>query len=334
MDRLGQFLELRPLVFGIAYRMTGSVSDAEDIVQESFLRWENTKDETIHSPKAFLSTIATRLSLDTLRKAKNKRETYIGPWLPEPIPTTWDTEEPDMETLDLALLHLLEKLNPIERAVFILRESFDMDYKLISEAVGKSQDNCRQLLKRAKDSLKFGRKKFSPDKETKRKLLHNFLLASSKGQPELLLPFLKEEIVVWSDGGGKVHAARIPIFGRERAASFLIRTAKNPYLKESDLELYFTECNGAESVLVYKKDKPVYLRSFIMDENGIDSIFTVLNEDKMKAFENKRELLERKIIFPLEFFLLFPKSSLQNPVPPVWTKPLLKIVHWAILRKK
>ncbi|TGK34444.1 sigma-70 family RNA polymerase sigma factor [Leptospira gomenensis] len=334
MDRLGQFLEHKSLVFGIAYRMTGSVNDAEDIVQESYLRWEKSGSDEIRSPRAFLSTIATRLSLDTLRKVKNKRETYIGPWLPEPIPTSPEIEEPDPETLDLAFLHLLEKLNPIERAVFILRESFDMDYSLISEAVEKSQENCRQILKRAKDSLKFGRKKFTPDKETKRKLLHNFLLASSKGEPELLLPFLKEEIVVWSDGGGKVHAARIPIFGRKRAASFLIRTSKNAFFKESEVELYFTECNGAESVLVYRKNKPVYLRSFIIDENGISSIYSVLNEEKMKAFENKSELLERKVILPLEFFLLFPKGSARNPTPPLWTKPLLKIVHWAILRKK
>lgn len=312
--------------------MTGSVTDAEDIVQESFLRWEKSGSTEIRSPKAFLSTIATRLSLDTLRKVKNKRETYIGPWLPEPIPTSPEMEEPDPETLDLAFLHLLEKLNPIERAVFILRESFDVDYKIIAEAVGKTQENCRQTLKRAKDSLKSERKKYSPDKETKRKLLHNFLLASAKGQPELLLPFLKEEIVLWSDGGGKVHAARIPLFGKERVASFLIRTSRNPIFIET--EFYYAESNGAESLLVYKDGKPVYLRSFLMDENGIKSIYTMLNDDKLQAFANKRELLDKKIIVPLEFFLLFPKSSLQNPTPPIWTKPLLKLVHWAITRKK
>lgn len=312
--------------------MTGSVTDAEDIVQESFLRWEKSGSTEIRSPKAFLSTIATRLSLDTLRKVKNKRETYIGPWLPEPIPTSPEMEEPDPETLDLAFLHLLEKLNPIERAVFILRESFDVDYKIIAEAVGKTQENCRQTLKRAKDSLKSERKKYSPDKETKRKLLHNFLLASAKGQPELLLPFLKEEIVLWSDGGGKVHAARIPLFGKERVASFLIRTSRNPIFIET--EFYYAECNGAESLLVYKDGKPVYLRSFLMDENGIKSIYTMLNDDKLQAFANKRELLDKKIIVPLEFFLLFPKSSIQNPTPPIWTKPLLKLVHWAITRKK
>ncbi|WP_173662769.1 sigma-70 family RNA polymerase sigma factor [Leptospira tipperaryensis] len=332
MDRLGQFLEHKSLVFGIAYRMTGSVSDAEDIVQESFLRWERSVTENIRSPKAFLSTIATRLSLDTLRKVKNKRETYIGPWLPEPIPTGPETEEPDPETLDLAFLHLLEKLNPIERAVFILRESFDLDYKVISEAVGKTQENCRQTLKRAKDALKSGKKKFSPDKETRRKLLHSFLLASSKGEPELLLPFLKEEIVLWSDGGGKVHAARIPLFGKERIASFLIRTAKNPIF--SNTELFFTETNGSESIIVYHKDKPVYLRSFLMDENGISYIYTMLNDDKFSAYKNKTNLIERGILIPLEFFLLFPKSASTNRQPPVWTKPLLKLVHWAITRKK
>ncbi|MBM9579016.1 sigma-70 family RNA polymerase sigma factor [Leptospira sp. 201903070] len=332
MDRLGHFLEHKSLVFGIAYRMTGSVNDAEDIVQESFLRWERSANEEIRSPKAFLSTIATRLSLDTLRKVKNKRETYIGPWLPEPIPTGPDTEEPDPETLDLAFLHLLEKLNPIERAVFILRESFDLDYKVISEAVGKTQENCRQTLKRAKDALRSERKKFSPDKETRRKLLHNFLLAASKGEPELLVPFLKEEIVLWSDGGGKVHAARVPLFGRERIASFLIRTGKKPLF--SNTELFFTETNGSESVIVYHKDKPVYLRSFLMDQEGISYIYTMLNEDKFSAYKNKSDLIEKGILVPLEFFLLFPKSASSNRQPPIWTKPLLKLVHWAITRKK
>ncbi|PJZ51806.1 RNA polymerase subunit sigma [Leptospira adleri] len=332
LDKLGQFLEHKTLVFGIAYRMTGSVSDAEDIVQESFLRWERSGNENIRSPKAFLSTIATRLSLDMLRKVKNKRETYIGPWLPEPIPTSSDTEEPDPETLDLAFLHLLEKLNPIERAVFILRESFDLDYKLISEAVGKTQDNCRQTLKRAKDSLKSGRKKFSPDKETKRKLLHSFLLAASKGQPELLLPFLKEDIELWSDGGGKVHAARIPLFGKERIASFLIRTSRNRLFSKT--EFFFTETNGSESIIVYHRDRPVYLRSYLMDENGISYIYTMMNEDKFSAYKDKNDLLERGILVPLEFFLLFPKSASANRQPPVWTKPLLKLVHWAISRKK
>ncbi|XDD51099.1 sigma-70 family RNA polymerase sigma factor [Leptospira sp. WS92.C1] len=332
MDRLGQFLEHKPIVFGIAYRMTGSVSDAEDIVQESFLRWEKSASTPIRSAKAFLSTIATRLSLDTLRKAKNKRETYIGPWLPEPVPTSPDIIEPDPATLDLAFLHLLEKLNPIERAVFILRESFDLDYKLISEAVGKTQENCRQALKRAKDSLKSERKKFSPNLETKRKLLHTFLLASSKGQPELLLPFLKEEIVLWSDGGGKVHAARIPLFGKERVAAFLIRTSKNVVFNQT--ELYFTESNGAGSILVYKENKPIYIRSYLMDGNGISSIYTILNDEKLNAYRNKEKLLRKKIIIPLEFFLLFPKTSLNNPTPPVWSKPILKLVRWAIARKK
>lgn len=153
MERLDQFLEHKGLVFGIAYRMTGSFTDAEDIVQETFLRWSNAKEQLIRSPKAFLSTIATRLSLDTIRKTKRKKETYIGPWLPEPIPAN-NEDEIDPDTLDLAFLHLLEKLNPVERAVFLLRESFALDYEIISKSVGKKQDACRQILKRAKENLR------------------------------------------------------------------------------------------------------------------------------------------------------------------------------------
>lgn len=328
-ERLEQFIQHKGLVFGIAYRMTGSVTEAEDIVQEAFLRWENSQEQEIRSPKAFLSTIATRLSLDSLRKTKRKRETYIGPWLPEPLaPDFTEKEEPDPDSLDLAFLHILEKLNPLERAVFLLRETFDLDYSEISKTVGKTEENCRQILKRAKSALKKDRRKYEANPETRRKIFKEFLLASSKGRPELLVPFLKEEIVVWSDGGGKVNAARIPIVGKERVASFMNRVRTNTY--RANLEWYFATINGAESLIGYYENQPVYVQSYIIETEGIWRVMSVLNQDKLQAYRNKEELLEKGAIVPLEFFLLFPNSY--NKPSRKFLTPLAKLVRWALIR--
>ncbi|EQA36678.1 sigma-70 region 2 [Leptospira inadai serovar Lyme str. 10] len=328
MDRLGQFLENKKLVFGIAYRMTGSVVEAEDIVQETFLRWEKSGKTNVRSPKAFLSTVATRLSLDSLRKSKRKRETYIGPWLPEPLsPIPFDQEiQADEETLDLAFLHILEKLNPIERATFLLRESFDLDYSIIADAVGKSPENCRQIFKRAKEALKSDRKRFSADPETRRLHLRNFLLASSKSDPNQLIPFLKEEIVMWSDGGGKVNAARIPILGRERVASVLNRVRRNRLRK--NLRFYFSFVNGAETIVGYHKDQPVFLQNFLIESEGIWRIYSVLNPDKLLAFKDKEKLSKEGSLIPIESFLLFPNSPKASL--PKWISPIAKLVGWVI----
>ncbi len=325
MERLDQFLEHKGLVFGIAYRMTGSFTDAEDIVQEAFLRWSKAKDQLIRSPKAFLSTIATRLSLDTIRKTKRKKETYIGPWLPEPIPTN-NEEEIDPDTLDLAFLHLLEKLNPVERAVFLLRESFALDYEIISKSVGKKQDACRQILKRAKENLHSEKKKFNPSPESKNALIHKFLLASSQGNPELLLPLLREEIVVWSDGGGKIHAARIPITGKPRVAAFLIKTRMHKHYK--NVEYYLTQSNGTNCIIAYQKNQAIALRSFEVEEKGISKIHTILNPEKLAAFKIKQELIDGGKLVPLSLFLLFPKKNFFGKPIPIWAKPLANVIKW------
>ncbi|TGK00196.1 sigma-70 family RNA polymerase sigma factor [Leptospira langatensis] len=327
-EKLDQFIEHKGIVFGIAYRMTGSVTEAEDIVQESFLRWEKAKEISIKSPKAFLSTIAARLSLDSLRKAKRKRETYIGPWLPEPMAPVSSEEEPDSETLDLAFLHILEKLNPIERAVFLLRETFEMEYDSISEVVGKSVENCRQILKRAKEALKTSRRRYEANPETRKKIFRDFLLAASKGKPELLVPFLKEEIVIWSDGGGKVNAARIPIYGQERVSHFLNKVRANPLRHQ--LDFYYTFVNGAESLIGYNGNEPVYFQNFLIEEEGIWKIMNVLNPDKLNSFQNKQELLDKELIFPIENFLLFPNSYHKGV--PKWLNPVVQLVKWVVSR--
>lgn len=326
MDKLGQFLEHKKLLFGIAYRMTGSVVDAEDIVQETFLRWERSSAEKVRSPKAFLSTIATRLSLDNLRKSKRKRETYIGPWLPEPMSPTPQEEflGADEDTLDLAFLHLLEKLNPIERAVFLLRESFSLGYPVIAEAVGKSPENCRQILKRAKTALKSDRRRYLADAEMRRTHLRNFLLATTKGDPSHLIPFFREEIVIWSDGGGKVNAARIPIVGKDRVATFLHRVRKNRLRKK--LRFYFSYVNGAESLIGYSGERPVYFQNFIIEPEGIWRIYIVLNPDKLSVFSDKNKLIREGALVPIESFLLFPNpqtSGFQK-----WMTPVVKLVRW------
>ncbi|TGN19015.1 sigma-70 family RNA polymerase sigma factor [Leptospira idonii] len=327
MEGLKEFLEHKGLIFGIAYRMTGSISDSEDIVQETFLRWQKSLTGKIKSPKAFLCTIATRLSIDSIRKSKRKKETYIGPWLAEPIPDP--QEEVNPESLDLAFLHLMEKLNPVERAVFLLRESFGLDYSLIAKAVSKKEDACRQTLTRAKKTLKSSQKKFVTGQEERRSLMHRFLIASSEGNPEKLIPYLKEEIAIWSDGGGKVHAARIPLFGRLRVAAYLIRT--NELQKGRKLEYYMVQANGSESILAYENGRPIGFRSFQWKDSGLVSMYTVVNPDKLSAFTDKQKLIEENKLYPLELFILFPKRPFFKKPIPVWSKPLVSLVRWTLL---
>jgi RNA polymerase sigma-70 factor, ECF subfamily len=208
----------RPLLFSIAYRMLGSVMDAEDVVQEAFLRWQRAPRAEVRSPKAYLSAVVTRLCIDQLRSARKRREEYVGPWLPEPLPTEPDTAAID-ESLSMAFLILLESLNPTERAVFLLREVFD--YEEISRLVGKSEANCRQIARRARDSIAARRPRFESSPEQEERLLGSFLEASLDGDMESLVSVLSEDVTLWSDGGGKTRAALNPIHGANRVSRFL-----------------------------------------------------------------------------------------------------------------
>lgn len=219
-----RFEAYRPLLFSIAYRMMGSVMEAEDVVQEAYLRFMATNQEQIVSHKAYLSTIVTRLCLDQLKSARMQREQYVGPWLPEPLITEDGPAAvvQSQETITLAFLTLLEKLEPIERAAFLLREVFEYDYSDIAQIVEKSEVNCRQLVSRAKKHLVDNRPRTQTPLELQRRLLMRFMAAVSEGDEESLIQMLSDDIQFWSDGGGKTAAAGKPLFGAKRVASFYL----------------------------------------------------------------------------------------------------------------
>ncbi|MEW1842496.1 RNA polymerase sigma-70 factor [Nonomuraea angiospora] len=218
------FEEHRPMLLGLAYRLLGSMWDAEDIVQEAWLRWQGTDRGEIKEPRAFLVTVVSRLALDQLRSARVRREAYTGPWLPEPVTTAQagplDTAEL-RDTVSYATLHLMERLSPPERAVFVLREAFELPYDEIAEIVGTSAANARQLHRRASVRLAEGRDRFQPSAEDHTRLLKKFMDAAAGGDFAALTELLHEDVVSYNDGGGKVRAALRPILGRRKVVAFL-----------------------------------------------------------------------------------------------------------------
>ena len=225
--RVGDFERHRPLLFSITYRMLGSVADAEDAVQEAYLRWREVFEAEVRSPRSYLSAVVTRLSINRLRSAQAWREQYVGPWMPEPLPPddaadiTAALTELD-ESLSMALLVLLESLNPVERAVFLLREVFDYDYEEISRIVEKSEANCRQIARWARQSVAARRPRFERSPEQEERLTRQSVEACTSGDMKGLVGLLSEDVTLWSDGEGKVAAAPYPIHGPERVARFLL----------------------------------------------------------------------------------------------------------------
>src|ERR1700694_478547 len=230
MNRTETFSEQRSLLFSIAYRMLGSVMDGEDMVQEAFLRWQDAPVEEVRSPKSYLSTVITRLCIDQLRSAKTQREQYIGPWLPEPL-ITEETSDIDehlavADSLSMAFLVMLERLSPLERAVFLLREVFDYPYPEIARLVDKSEANCRQMVHRAREHISAGDRRFEITPEQLEEISARFMKATAEGDMDALIDRLTADVTVWSDGGGKVPAALNPIYGSEKVARFFVRLAQ------------------------------------------------------------------------------------------------------------
>lgn len=281
-NRLEAFNRERKLLFAIAYRMTGSVADSEDLLQEAFLRWQNASEEEITSPQAYLSTIVTRLAIDYLRSAKVRREVYIGPWLPEPLVTgdDWSPFESyeQQESISYAFLVLLESLSPVERAVFLLREVFDYEYSEIAAIVNKSEANCRQLVKRARQHVAEKRARYDVPQERQQEMTSEFITACATGNMDGLLHLLAEDIVVYSDGGGVVQAARNPIYGSQKAARFLFGTMAKA---SQSFAVKVSRINGQPGLLAYMNGQPFL--SLVLDMRGgnIQNIFMVVNPAKL-----------------------------------------------------
>jgi RNA polymerase sigma-70 factor (ECF subfamily) len=284
-DRLSSgvepFDEHRPLLFSIAYRMLGSIMDAEDVLQEAYLRWQRVPEEEVRSPKSYLSAIVTRLSIDHLRSAKARREKYVGPWLPEPLPGPEGTDAATLdESLSMAFLVLLESLSPVERAVFLLREVFDYEYEEIARVVGKSEANCRQISRRARRSVAARRPRFESSPEQEKRLMESFLEACMGGDIEGLLALLSEDVTLWSDGGGKARAALNPISGAQKVARFfsgILRKAP------PGLVVRWAQINGRPGLVGYFQDgRPQSVTTFDIAEGRIRAIRLVVNPDKLE----------------------------------------------------
>ncbi len=278
--------DLRPLLFSIAYRMLGSVSEAEDIVQEAFLRFHKatSEGEEVESAKAFLSTITTRLAIDHLRSARVRRESYVGEWLPEPLvvdersDTARHAEMSD--SLSMAFLQVLETLSPVERAVFLLHDVFDYGYGEIAEMVGKSEVNSRQIATRARQRVKDGTPRFEATAEEGEELAHRFLAALQEGDVEELVEVLTDDVALHGDGGGIAAASPKPVFGRERVARFLGGAFRRA--RELKVTLRYAVVNGQPGGLSYDADGRV-ANAFAFDiaEGGIQTIRSVVNPDKL-----------------------------------------------------
>src|SRR6266516_3458403 len=265
-------------LFAIAYRMLGSAMDAEDMVQETYLRYQGTPPETIGSLKAFLTTIISRLCVDQLHLARRQREQYLGPWLPEPIITaeTLDVIRPEErvekeETISMAFLLLLEQLQPVERAVFLLREVFDYDYAEIANFLGKSEVACRQWFSRAKKHLAERRPRFSAPAETQRQMLMSFQQALQAGEMSALMNMLAEDVTFWADGGGKVKGvATHRLSGREMVASFILSNSpifRNTLPEDSRVEL--AEVNGQPALITRSRDRALAVLTIDVEADQI-----------------------------------------------------------------
>jgi RNA polymerase sigma-70 factor (ECF subfamily) len=275
------FDEHRGALFAVAYRMLGSVADAEDIVQDAFLRWREAARDDVESPRAFLTTIVTRLCIDHLRSARVRREEYVGPWLPEPVLVAEAPEEPvEMaESLSMAFLVLLESLTPAERAALLLREVFDYEYAEVAKILGKTEANCRQLVRRARERVAEGRPRFDASIEAREALTHRFLAACATGDLEGLLGLLSSEVTLYSDGGGKVRAALNPIRGADRVARFLVGIARKA---PEGISVRPAIVNGEAGFVATVDGATHSVWTFRFGASSIDAIYVVNNPDKLK----------------------------------------------------
>lgn len=277
-----EFVAARPRLFGIAYRVLGSTVEAEDVVQEAWLRWQGADRAGINEPAAFLATVTVRLAINVAQSARVRRESYTGPWLPEPVDTRADPQlgAERAEALDLAVLFLLEKLNPVERAAYVLREAFDYPYRRIAEVLETSEANARQLVTRARRRLAAERRK-PVSRAAHRRMLEVFLAAARTGDLSGLEDVLTTDVVSYSDGGGVRGASRIPVFGLPHVSRYLAAFAPR-FWPGSDVR--WVEANGGPAVLVSADGEAKALLCIDASERGIERLMWVMNPAKLARY--------------------------------------------------
>jgi RNA polymerase sigma-70 factor (ECF subfamily) len=284
-----EFEHYRPLLFSIAYRMLGSIHDAEDMLQEAYIRYQAVDPQTIESPKALLTTIVTRLCLNVLSSSRIIRETYLGPWLPEPL---LDDYNPAMsnpnnklnnyDSISMAFLVLLESLTPLERAVFILREVFDYEYSEIASILERSEAACRKVFSRAKAFITANESRFRASPEEHQRMLENFSQAISSGDLDGLVDILSEDVVFWADGGGKVRgAATQPVYGAEAVAHFV---ASSTRFAPPGSSVSFAYVNSRPALILRSPDgAPSLILMLEVGDGRIHRIWAIANPDKLPA---------------------------------------------------
>ncbi|HEY1709718.1 MAG TPA: RNA polymerase sigma factor SigJ [Rhizomicrobium sp.] len=290
MTDIAIFERQRSHLLGIAYRMLGEMAAAEDVVQEAWLRWRRAGGEDIRDPKAWLSAVTVRLSLDALRSARARRETYVGPWLPEPLlpddtrALAADAPAAKAELasdLSLALLHVLERLTPEERAALILHDAFDSDYADIAAVLNKTEAACRKLVSRARERVKADRPRHTVSGEQHRALLTRFMAAAATHDASVITPLLANDVVLYSDGGGKVAAALNPIFGADKVARFTAGVIRK-FWSTGNLAGEIAEVNGTPGLLLREAGTIHSVITVDIDGDAISAIYFVRNPDKLE----------------------------------------------------
>lgn len=291
------FLEYKALLFSMAYNMLGVVDAAEDIVQDTYLKWMETNLDDVRHTKAYLVRMVTNQSINYLNSARVQRETYLGVWLPEPIVSVdihhaYKTIE-SYHALSFGILVLLEKLTPQQRAIFLLKEIFAYDYSELAEIFDQTEDNCRQIFRRAKESLGKDSRRFEIDVKAHEKVLKKFLQAVSEGNMEDLIDVLKEDIMLFADGVGRApvfqgerhSAARKPIYGRDKVSGLLVSNLRKFNLHVPDLRREIILANGLPSVISYSGNSPISLLSIEPDGDRISNIYIQANPNKLHRFK-------------------------------------------------
>ncbi|MFH8610855.1 RNA polymerase sigma factor SigJ [Streptomyces sp. NPDC018029] len=284
------FEEHRPVLMGVAYRMLGRVVDAEDVVQEAWLRWSASDHDQVREPRAFLVRVTTRLAIDRLRHLQSRREAYVGPWLPEPCVTEFGPTVPDTaeravlaESVSLAVLVVLESLSPLERAVFVLREAFGFPYAEIAATLDRSEASVRQLAGRARKHVDAGRPRYKVDPAERRDLTERFLAAATEGDLDGLMSLLAPDVRLVGDSGGKTKAPLRVLETADKVGRFLHHTAAKVLGDAAELEFRFIEVNGAESLFVLIDGKPDSVFQLDVVDGRIQDVYIVRNPDKLTA---------------------------------------------------
>ncbi len=287
-----EFDEHRAILVGAAYRVVGSVSDAEDVVQEAWLRWAAVDHEEVREPRAYLIRITTRLALNRLREQKARREQYVGPWLPEPIaPELASTDDPAAavelaDSVSMAMLVVLETLSPLERATFVLREVFDLPYDEIADTLGRSESAVRQLAHRAREHVHARQPRHHVDKERHNELTMRFMQAAGSGDFDQVVSLLAPDAVLVSDGGGKKKAALRPIHGAEKIARWLFGVlADNP-----GFEIRVATLNGETAYIAYFDEQPDTVTFLETDDGLITELYLIRNPDKLTTVPTRHAL--------------------------------------------